>query len=285
MKISIITPSLNSEKYIESNLKSVHLQQKSGDFSIEQIIVDGNSTDGTIDIIKAFREKHNVNIIIIQGKDKNMYDAINRGLGVMTGDVWACLNTDDFYYPETLSLVAAELSSHSEIDVVYGYTDMINENGKFLHTLYVPDFDLSFLVLKGYCLTIQQPSSFLRRRVLDKIGFFDINYRYASDYDYFIRVGSVCDMKLIKKSFTQFREHPNSISFDNTTGSAQTLESLSISEKYIEKYGIKKRSLPFENLIFYSKQLKSNNLKYIANRIREIVRSHSWKSFLQERVL
>jgi glycosyltransferase involved in cell wall biosynthesis len=285
MKISIITPSLNSEKYIENNLKSVHLQQKSGDFFIEQVIIDGNSTDRTIDIIKAFREKYSANIKIIQGKDKNMYDAINKGLRAMTGDIWACLNTDDFYYPETLSLIAAEFSSHPEIDVVYGYTDMIDEDEKFLHTLYLPEFNLSFLILKGHCLTIQQPSSFLRRRVLDKVGFFDIDYRYASDYDYFIRIGSECNMRLIKRSLTQFREHPASISSNNITRSSQALESLSISEKYIKKYGIKKRSLLFGNLNFYSKQLRSNNLKYIKNRIREVISSNSLKSFMQERVL
>jgi len=284
MKISIITPSRNSEKYIENNLKSVHLQQN-GDFSIEQIIVDGNSTDRTIEIIESFKKQHNANITIIQGKDKNMYDAINKGLKAMTGDVWACLNTDDLYYPGIVSLVAKEFNRSPDVDVVYGYPDMIDENGKFIHTLYLPKFNLDFLVLRGYCLTILQPASFLRRRVVDKIGYFDINYNYASDYDYFIRVGAGCKLKRVHKSFTQFREHPDAITCNEKTRSVQWDESVGISKKYMDEFGIKPRSLLYDNLKLYLTQLKLKNLKYAIERIYGLTESNSWSIFLKERIM
>ncbi len=284
MKISIITPSRNSEKYIENNLESVHLQQN-GDFSIEQIIVDGNSTDRTIEIIEAFKEQHNANITIIQGKDKNMYDAINKGLKAMTGDVWACLNTDDLYYPGVVGIAMDEFTRHPDIDVVYGYPDMINENGNFLHTLYLPKFDLDFLVLRGYCLTILQPASFLRRRVVDKIGYFDINYNYASDYDYFIRVGAGCKLKLVHKSFTQFREHPDAITCNEKTRSVQTTETIAISNKYLNQFAIKPKSLLIDNLKLYLMQMRLKNLKYALGRIYELTRTNSWSWFLKERMM
>lgn len=284
MKISIITPSRNSEKYIENNLKSVHLQQN-GDFSIEQIIVDGNSTDRTIEIIEAFKEQHNANIKIIQGKDKNMYDAINKGLKAMTGDVWACLNTDDLYYPGIVNLVDKEFNKSPEVDVVYGYPDMIDENDKFIHTLYLPKFNLDFLVLRGYCLTILQPASFLRRRVVDKIGYFDINYNYASDYDYFIRVGAGCKLKRVPKSFTQFREHPDAITCNEKTRSIQTEETISISKKYMDQFGIKTRSLLLDNLKLYLIQMRFKNLKYALNRVCGLSKSNSWRWFIKERMM
>lgn len=284
MKISIITPSRNSEKYIENNLKSVHLQQN-GDFSIEQIIVDGNSTDRTIEIIEAFKEQHNANIKIIQGKDKNMYDAINKGLKAMSGDIWACLNTDDLYYPGVVDLMVKEFNEFPEVDIVYGYPDMIDENGNFLHTLYLPKFNLDFLVLRGYCLTILQPASFLRRRVLDKVGYFYVNYNYASDYDYFIRVGANCKMKLVRKSFTQFRHHPNAITCNADTRSIQTEETLSISKKYMDEFGIKQRSLLLDNLKLYANQIKPNNFRYIMVRLGDIVRTNSLSWFIKERML
>ncbi|NPE30014.1 glycosyltransferase [Methanococcoides sp. SA1] len=284
MKISIITPSLNSERYIESNLNSVHLRQD-GDFSIEQIVIDGNSTDRTLDIIESFKEDHDANIRIIQGKDKNMYDAINKGLKSMNGDVWACLNTDDLYYPGIINVVANEFNKSPGLDVVYGYPDMIDENGKFLHTLYLPSFNLEYLVLRGYCLTILQPASFLRRSVLDKVGYFDISYNYASDYDYFIRVGSECKMKLIETSFTQFRQHPDAITCNETTRSVQTDETLSISQKYIDKFNINQRSLFFDNLKLYARQLKPDNLRYAITRLNEINKSNSWGCFLKDRIM
>ncbi len=276
---------MNSEKYIANNLESVHLQQK-GDFSIEQIIVDGNSTDRTIEIVQKFKEKHNANIKIIQGKDKSMYDAINKGLKAMRGDVWASLNTDDLYYPGVVDVVVNEFSEHPDLDVVYGYPDMIDENGKFMYTLYLPDFDLNFFILKGYSLTILQPAAFFHKRVLDKVGYFDINYKYASDYDYCIRVGSKCKMKLIRRSFTQYRAHPDSITWGNEKRrSVQTEETFSISKKYINQFGIKQRSLFLDNLKLYAIQIRFNNLRYIIKRLTELTTSKSWGWFLKERIL
>lgn len=263
VKVSIITPSMNSEKYIENCLKSIHLDQK-GEFSLEHIIVDGNSTDRTIEIAEAFKKKHGANIKILRGKDKNMYDAINKGLRAMTGDIWACLNTDDLYYPGTINAVVNEFNRNPGLDVVYGYPDMIDENGKFTHTLYLPEFKLDFLILKGYSRTILQPASFLRRRVLDTVGYFDINYKYASDYDYFIRVGAKCKMKLIKRSIMQFRAHPGAITRSERTKSVQNQESLAISKKYIELFGIKKRNLFWDNLMIY---LHFNNTPYFLKQL------------------
>jgi|GEM_PF-358554 len=272
IKVSIITPSMNSEKYIENNLKSVHLQQK-GDFSIEQIIVDGNSTDQTIEIVQKFKKEHNADIKLIRGKDKSMYDAINKGIRAMDGDIWATLNTDDLYYPGLLDLVVKEFQEHTELDVVYGYPDMVDENGKFIYTLYLPEFDLDFLILKGYCVTILQPAAFFHKRVLDKVGYFDINYKYASDYDYCIRLGSKCKMKLIKKSFTQYRIHPDSITWgDEKRRSVQTEETLFISKKYIKQFGIRQQSIFLGNLKLYAYQIKLNNFRYILRRLYELFR-------------
>lgn len=283
MKVSIITPSLNSGKYIENNLKSVHLGQKD-DFSVEQIIIDGGSTDQTINIINNFKIKYDANIKLIQGKDKSMYDAINKGLKAMDGDIWACLNTDDLYYPGIINLVVREFNKNPELDVVYGYPDMIDENGKFIHTLYLPEFDLEFLILRGYCLTILQPASFLRKRVLDKVGFFNIAYKYASDYDYFIRVGSKCKMELVRKSFTQFREHPAAITCNEKTRSVQTEETISISKKYMDEFKIKQRSLLLDNLKLYLMQVSFKNFRYMLERTNELTRTGSWRWFLRERI-
>lgn len=285
MNVSIITPSLNSEKYIEENLKSVHSQRIDGDFSLEQIIIDGNSTDRTIEIIKNFRDTHNANIKIIQGKDKNMYDAINKGLKAMSGDIWACLNTDDIYNQGAINSVLKEFLKNPDVDVVYGYLDVIDERGDFLNTIYLPKFDMDYFVLKADCFIIIQPATFMRKNVLDKAGYFDINYNYSSDYEYFIRVASRCKMKLIGKNLTQFRQHENSITFNKDTRSVQMKESHLISKKYIDELKIEQKCLLFGNLRFYAKQFKLRNSKYIAKKINQIIVGGTLAEFVREKIL
>jgi glycosyltransferase involved in cell wall biosynthesis len=284
MKISIITPSFNSEKYIEDNLRSVHLQQE-GNFTIEQIIVDGNSTDNTLAIIKKFKEKYNANIKIIQGKDKNMYDAINKGLKEMTGDIWACLNTDDFYNEAIFDVVIKKFNNNPDIDVLYGFPNMVDDKGRFLYTLYLPKFNLDYFILKGDCLLIFQPATFLHSRVIDKVGDFDINYNYASDYDYFIRVACSCKMKLMNKRFTNYRKHSDAITCKQNTRLIQVDEARKIREIYMNLYNISIKNIKLFNILFYLKQLKLTNAKYILRRISDHTKCKSWTAFINNNLL
>lgn len=266
MKVSIITPTLNSEKYILNNLESVHLRQ-SGKFTIEQIIVDGNSTDGTIDIIESFMQKYGANIKIIVGKDKNMYDAINKGMNYISGDIWACLNSDDYYNPNIINVINRQFKKNSDLDVVYGYMDIINKKGTFLRQSILPKFKFDYLILSKYCINIKQPAVFLKKNVIQKVGYFDINYKYASDYDYFIRVASRCKMKLIPQTITHFRDHEESISTNNKTRTLQCSESEHISNKYINDFQLKQRMLYLDNIKFYLIQIKLKNIRFIIQRL------------------
>jgi glycosyltransferase involved in cell wall biosynthesis len=277
MKISIITPALNSEKFIGNALESIHLLQ-SGDFSIEHIIVDGGSNDKTLDIINGFRNKYDANIIVLQGKDKNMYDAINKGLKKMSGDIWACLNTDDQYFPGILEEVVKEFRKSSEIEVVYGQVEYISEEGKVLYSEKLPNFNLKSLVIAKGCFGISQPATFLAKDVLSKVGFFDISYNYASDYDYLIRVGKVCKMRLFNKRITKFMIREEALSSSKNLKEKYIKESEEITNKYMKMFGINKKNLllyaelylnqmiyektffqrNFRNLINYPKKLRKN---------------------------
>ena len=272
MKISIITPALNSEKFIETSLKSIHLSQ-SGDFSIEHIIVDGGSTDLTIDIINGFREKHASNIVILQGKDKNMYDAINKGLRNMSGDIWACLNTDDQYLPGILTEVVKEFENSPEIEVVYGQMEYVNEEGKFLYSEKLPSFNLINLVLAKGAFGIHQPATFMRKSVISKVGFFDINYNYASDYDHLIRVGNACKMSRLDKKMTKFRIHEESLSSSTKIRDRFISETEEITGKYMKKFGISNRNILlyaelYLNQMIYERTFFRRNFKQLVNYLK-----------------
>jgi len=272
--ISIITPTKNSEKYILDNLQSVHLNQNLHNINIEHIIIDGNSTDKTMDIVEQFKDEYNTNIKLIESKDdKGMYDAINKGICNITNDIWSVLNSDDMYSSNTLSLVLNEFKQNSLLDVVYGNVDMTDANDKFIHTLYLPKFNLEYLVLKGYCLTILQPALFLRKSVIDKVGYFNLDYKYASDYDYCIRLGMKCSLKHISKSLTKYRMHSDSITWGDTERrKIQTWETKDISNKWIIKMNLQRRSISFnDDVIMYLNQIHYKNFNYILTRVRQMI--------------
>ena len=233
LKVSVVTPTLNAERFLLQNLTSVHLLQ--GDFCrVEQIIVDGHSSDRTIEIVNEFREKCAADITILSGRDENMYDAINKGLGVMTGDVWANLNADDEYARGVIPRVVRTFESHPETDVVYGLPERVDYQGRHLFTHYFRDFDLTGLIGHGSVINASLPATFFRRQVIQNVGEFDKSYKYASDYDYLIRIGRSCKLRRLPFVVTRFREHPGSSSVMESSSSVQRREALAISEKYMQ---------------------------------------------------
>lgn len=230
MKISIITPTYNSEKLIGSCLDSIRKQQ--GNFKIQHIIVDGNSEDKTIDIIKDYKESVNYDVKIIVGRDKNMYDAINKGIKYIKGEVWACLNSDDIYLPYTLNNVTELFKKNKDVEIIYGLYDAIDVNDNFLYRRFLPEFNLDKLIRMGCSAIMPQPTTFMRKNVMAKVDYFDIKYDYASDYDYQIRLGKKCKVLRIKDVLTKFRKHSRSISLRENN---QVGESIQISKNYATK--------------------------------------------------
>ncbi len=231
LKVSVVTPTLNAERFLLQNLTSVHLLQGES-CDIEQIIVDGQSSDRTIKIVNEFRERYSSKITILSGRDESMYDALNKGLGMMRGDIWANLNADDEYASKAIPRIVQEFLSHPQADVVYGLPERIDSQGRHLFTYHFRDFDLASLIGHGSVFNASLPATFFRRRVVQCVGQFDKAYRYASDYDYLIRVGRQCRLRRLPFVVTRFREHPDSASIKESSSALQMRESLAISEKY-----------------------------------------------------
>lgn len=181
MKISIITLTLNSASFINHCLDSVQ-NQKHDD--IEHIIIDGASTDGTLSLLESKREQFK---FLISEPDKGIYDAMNKGIKVATGDIIGFLNSDDFYASNNvLSGVASIFKDNSYLDSCYA--DLV----------YVDQFDIaknirywqsskfvSGLFSKGWCPP--HPTFFVRRSVYQRFGNFDLHYRIASDVELMMR--------------------------------------------------------------------------------------------------
>jgi len=267
MKFSIITPTFNSEDFIKKNLQSIHNQV--GDFSLEHIIVDGNSSDNTLNIIRDFKKETNYEIKIIQGEDKNMYDAINKGLKQVKGDVWSVLNSDDEYVDDILSCISKKFQKNNNLEVIHGYLDVIDENNNFIKRSYTPDFSLKDLINAEKCIFIAQPTTFLRKVVINKVGYFDINYDIASDYEYMIRVVKNCKIENMKKVITKFRRHNKSLSVIEND---QNEESKNIAENYRKKFKVEKENYFFKILKYKVFNIRFINIRFIINKyIRKMI--------------
>jgi glycosyltransferase involved in cell wall biosynthesis len=207
MRISIATPSFNQGKFIEETIKSI-LSQDYRD--IEYIVVDGGSTDRTIDILKKYDGK----IKWISEKDKGQSDAINKGMKMATGEILAFINSDDLMLPGTLSSVADIFKKNKKVSWITGDYHIINAKGKKIRR-YVCWYKRFLRLFSSYGLLtfanyIVQPSTFWRRKVMERVGLFDVSLPYEMDYDYWLRVGKKYKLHIIEKPLSLFRLHDES---------------------------------------------------------------------------
>jgi glycosyltransferase involved in cell wall biosynthesis len=185
-KLSIVTPSFNQAQFIEATMRSV----KSQDYpALEQIVVDGGSTDNTVEILKRYAAMPGwEHLRWLSEKDRGQSDAINKGFRMATGDIIGWLNSDDLYRPESFARVIGAFEENPLIDFIYGDYLIIDETGKTLICKKEIDFDWE-IMLCGLNY-IAQPNVFFRRRVFDKIGYLNDNLHYVMDYEFWLRAAA-----------------------------------------------------------------------------------------------
>ena len=151
--------------------------------SLEYMVVDGASTDGTVEVLK----KYETRLRWVSENDNGQTEAVNKGFKWASGDIIGWLNSDDIYYPGALSAVTNLFEDCPQADVVYGEADHIDENDRIIEAYYTEDW--SFERLKEVCF-LCQPAVFFRRRVLAYLGLLDAGLRYCMDYEYWLRLGA-----------------------------------------------------------------------------------------------
>lgn len=212
-KISVITPSYNQAQFIRMTIDSVLSQNYP---NLEYIVMDGGSTDGTVEILKSYGKK----IAWVSKKDKGQSDAINRGLKMATGEIVSYLNSDDLYKKESLLEVGNFFPNNPQYYWIAGKCDVIDEKGNIIDnyvTLY-KNFFLQHLSNKNVLSIlnfISQPATFWRKEVISKIGFFDTKLDYAMDYDYWLRMIKIYKLGFIDRYLASYRIHRNSKSGSN----------------------------------------------------------------------
>lgn len=209
MVISVITPSYNQGAFIERTLQSV-LNQR-GDFELDYLVVDGGSTDGTLDILKRYEGR----LRYVSEKDQGPADAIMKGFRAARGDVLAWLNSDDLYLPGALQRVQAALAARPEARWLCGRCRIIDVEDREIRrwvTAYknwwLRHYSLRSLFILNY---ISQPAVFLRRDLPAEIGPLGDGCRAAFDYAWWLRIALRHPPLILGEALAAFRIHPASI--------------------------------------------------------------------------
>lgn len=206
MIISIITPVKNCEAYLKEAIESILAQTYP---FIEHIIVDGGSTDRSIEIVDKYKLMHPNKIRFVTGPDRGACDALNKGWQVAQGDVLGWLGADDRLLPDALQTVADYLNDHPERSFVYGGCELINESGDFIGRFATRNFDLRSALDQG--LYVPFTSTFYRRVVIDKTGPVNAGHK-ACDSDFVLRAAMHFKLYRVRSFLSQFRLHSKSIS-------------------------------------------------------------------------
>ncbi len=196
--VSIVTPSFNQAQYLEQTLRSV-LEQ---DYPrIEYIVIDGASTDGSVELIKKYEDRL---AYWVSERDSGQAEAINKGLARAEGEIVAWINSDDFYFPGVVASAVKVFESHPEAGLVYGDTVAVDGNGEFIHFPKYAQWGLDDLLTFNI---IGQPAVFMRRDVLLKAGFLDPSFHFLLDHQLWIRMASHARMVYVPERWAAGRFH------------------------------------------------------------------------------
>jgi glycosyltransferase involved in cell wall biosynthesis len=227
MKFSIITPTYNSKRFIDETMESVLSQKCCSD--IEYIIVDNCSTDGTIDIVRNYESlvkegfynsrSKTVSLKWISEKDAGMYDAINKGFSLATGDIYGWINSDDIYLPGAFDSIGRSFLSFPDVKWLKGITSYINEDTNIFQAgkcfLYDQNWTREGIYGKEIYF-IQQDSVFWRSDLWKIVGGIDPNLKLAGDYYLWIRFSEQTPLYSIKAYISCFRKVEGQLSREFT---------------------------------------------------------------------
>lgn len=225
MKISVITVCLNSVKTIERTIRSVQNQMYD---DLEYIIIDGGSTDGTVEIIKRYEE---IVSCWISEDDDGLYDAMNKGIAKATGEIIAFLNSDDWYEDNTLATVNRYYETYNPMILIGRVQEL--QKGKWEKYVSIWESDKENIRM---AMIYAQPATFTRREIFDRLGGFNTSYKIGGDFEWMLRVyDSGTEIMCVEDVFTNFsRTGISNTKLDQTVREARKIALAAVErcEKY-----------------------------------------------------
>jgi glycosyltransferase involved in cell wall biosynthesis len=220
---SVLTPSYNQARWLVDNLRSVAAQTYP---NIEHIVIDGGSTDGSVEILAAAP-----GVIWSSGQDQGQSDALNIAFSRSTGDIIGWLNSDDAYFSRNAVAQAVDVfQKHPEVGVVYGHGVLVNGSGTPLHVLWTPPF--SRKLIRSWYNPISQPTVFVRRSAIGRAFLVDQDFDYMMDRELWLYLSGRTLFHRLDRILAIDRHHPDRKSYTDLDVAAHDYELIS------ERYGV-----------------------------------------------
>lgn len=182
--VSIVTPSYNQGAFLEETMRSVLEQDYP---KIEYWVIDGGSTDNSVDIIKSHQQRL---AGWVSEKDRGQADGVNKGFAKATGEIVGWLNSDDLYYPGAIREAVAAFQAHPEASFVFSDVESIDGEGKAFNLMRYGDWKLADLMAFNI---IGQPGVFMRREVLEQVGYLDLSFNYLLDVQLWLKMARISE--------------------------------------------------------------------------------------------
>jgi glycosyltransferase involved in cell wall biosynthesis len=269
--ISVVTPSYNQGAYISNAVQSVLSQDYP---AVEYFVVDGGSTDGTLAVLQSFGSR----LRWKSEPDRGQAAAINKGWRQASGEIVAWLNSDDLYDPGALRRVAEYFIQHPSIDIVYGDCDYIDANGNILRPYPTQAFDFKRLVLPAINY-IPQPAAFIRRRLLEGVGYLDENLHYVMDFDYWLRAGIGWEFAYLPVRLAKLRVHESAKSIAKLGDFAAEL--VHVYQRFFDLPGLSADIGSARSAVMHNVYLRAADSTFWAGQLSQ-ARGYGWRSWLKK---
>jgi glycosyltransferase involved in cell wall biosynthesis len=237
--ISIATPSYNQGEFLAETIESVLGQD--GDFYIDYVIMDGGSTDDSVEIIRHYdgllqrgewpKKCEGIRFRWVSGKDKGQADALTKGFRMAEGDILAWLNSDDTYLPGALQAAADHFRDHPETGLLYGESHYCDTAGAIIGRYRTEEYDFAKLAWFNF---ICQPSTFFTREAYAAVGGLDETLQFAMDYDLWIRIGKLYPSRYLPRYLSTYRLHEGSKTIRDDTLLKNSEEGLRVAMRHFE---------------------------------------------------
>ena len=267
--VSIVTPTLNQGQFIEATINSIQAQTYR---HFEHIVIDGGSTDDTLDILR--RHEGSYPMRWLSEPDRGMYDAVNKGMRLASGEILAYLNSDDLYFPWTLSTVIEGFRRHPDAGLVYGDSMSVDLERGDQHAHFGLPFNRAVVAQAGpWAGLVVQPAVFWRSRVVQEVGAIDQRLRYVGDREFFLRVARAFVMQRLDEFLAIEQKH------DSALSTSQRLELEDEDRRVIPRSGDwRTRSRARAYAAFWRRVLWGRFLLAFLNRDRH----GPWQAFLND---
>jgi glycosyltransferase involved in cell wall biosynthesis len=269
-KISIITPSFNQSQFLDRTIQSVISQDYQ---NYEYIVIDGSSTDESVEIIKKYEDKITY---WVSEKDEGQSHAINKGLKKATGDILCWINSDDCLKSGTLNYIAQQLSNYQDCLWLVGACELIDEQGNLIDIRKVNAISLSTFARWNTNWFTQQ-STFWTRSLLDKVGYLNESLHYAMDYDLWLKMFAESKPISSDQVLAQYRFHTNAKCVKDKDKDKQLIEVAEVIDQFIEKSLILNRY----NIDEIMNLIRGSRLNYAAVYSDEMLRYKSRLSLIE----